>query len=651
MKRVLLAKEWTGMRPFVWLLVVLLLLDLIELGAADLQDLHRTHTLLGATSWIEDAVLSLLLAFAMGSGLLAREVEDGTLAFLDGLPVRRLDVFLAKLAVAWSCLFAYAVATPVLGGLLHLLLRHSIDEPIAASALGWVAVRYALLVAAGLALGVLFGFVRYLAWALLAVVAAAVMLLRSAQPRIASALDPTELLAGGWSTRGLGGDTLWVTAALTLACLLLAYRVFAGAGGAGMQRLARLAQHRAVVFVLCAAALVAVPVAIFQAQDGGQDTTSDDPGADDDVPVASAAQPAPKAAGGKGRAATPGVRKFVTTHYTFNIPAGRSVTEADLKAADAAFATAAAALSIEVTDPARIDVDLSGSIRHTAGLAAHNRIRITLEPGWHDTLVHETVHVMAGWIAGGEHARDLDRMSLFNEGLAHWAEPSYGRNAGQRAREQLALATLFRRNLLNQDTLLDNRTLERQLDWRLQYPLGAALIEVFVKRYGEEAPRRVLEALGRPAFPPELEGYELYRSAFQQAGFDLNLVLNDYALQLRRWSDAHGPAIDAMPRPRGLLVRAPGKAGIAVQLDRPLADGEQLVVQFRPRPDSRLEDVVAVDRFERLVHFGGRPVAWLPLAQVAGNQVCYQLGVRNRYYDMVEPWRCLPLAVAANIAF
>lgn len=646
MKRVLLAKEWTGMRPFAWLLAVLLLLDLLELGTSNLMALHRTHTLSDASAWVEDAVVTLLLSFALGSGLLAREAEDGTLAFLDGLPVRRFEIFLAKLAVAGTCLFAFAMATtPLLGGLLHLLLRHSIDEPIAASALGWLAVRYALLVAAGLALGVLFGFVRYLAWVLLALVAAAVVLLRSTQPRIADALDPTQLVAAGWSTQGLGGDTVWAIAALTLACLALAYRVFAGAGGGAMQRLARLAQHRGVVFALCAAALVAVPVALYQAQHAEGEGAETDDG---DVAAATAAQPAAKAGRPPAHAAGRAARKVVTAHYTFNIPAGRTVDAADLKAADGAFATAAEALSIEVTDPARIDVDLSGSIRHTAGQAAHNRIRINLEPGWHETLVHETVHVMAGWIAGGEHARDLDRMSLFNEGLAHWAEPSYRSDKALRAREQLALATLFRRKLLNQDVLLDNRTLERQLDWRLQYPLGAALIEVFVERYGNEAPRRVLEALGQPAFPPELEGYELYRSAFQQAGFDLNLVLNDYALQLRRWSDAAGPAIDAMARPRGLLVRAAGQAGIAVQLDRPLAHGEQLVVQFRPRPDSRLDDVVAVSRLQRDARFGGRPVAWLPLSQVAGNQVCYQLGVRNAFYDMVEPWRCLPLDVAAD---
>jgi len=644
MKRVLIAKEWAGVRPFVWLLVVMLLLGLLELCVADLQALHRTHTLFADTPWTEDAVLSLLLAFAMGSGLLAREVEDGTLAFLDGLPVRRRDVFLAKLLVAGGCLFAYAVATPVLGLLMVRLLRHSVDDPVAVSALGWLALRYVLLVAAGLGLGLLFGFVRYLAWALLAVFAAAIMLLRSVQPRLGTALDPTQLVTEGWATQGLGGDTVWAIALLSAACLGGAYFLFAGAGGAGMLRLAKLAQNRFVVFVLCAAAVIFLPVAIYLTQ------APEDDGDEDEVPVATApaaGATAPEAAHGAApaRGAGPRARKLVTAHYTFNIPAGGKVDEDELKEADDAFAAAAEALAIEPPDAPRIDVDLSGSIRHTAGLASHNRIRLSYDEDWYDTLVHETVHVMAGWIAGGERARGLDRMSLFNEGLAHWAEPSYRDDPGMRKREQLALATLFRRHLLSQDALLDNRTLERQLDWTLQYPLGAELVEVLVKRYGSDAPRRVLASLGRPDFPPELEGYELYRSAFQHAGFDLSLVLNDYALQLGRWSEEFAPVIDAMPRPRGLLVRAPGKVGIAVQLDRPLAKGERLAVQFRPRVDSRLDEVTRVNRLEQL---GGRPVAWLPLDQVAGNQVCYQLAVRNRSYGMVEPWSCLPLRVAAQ---
>lgn len=636
MRRVLMTKEWAGMRPFAWLLVVLVVLDLLELAAGDLQTWHRSFTLFSGTRWTESTVMSLLLSFAMGSGLLARELEDGTLAFLDGLPVRRSEVFLSKLMVASACLFAYAMASPLLGWALHAWLRHSVDEPIAAASVAWLALRYLLLLASSLALGLLFGFLRYLAWAMLAICAAAVLLLRSAWPRAGTALDPTQLIVDGWSTQGWGGDTVWTVAILTAACLAAAWLLFAGAGGIAMLRLARLAQHRGFMFVLGAAGfvalIVAISAAVYQSRDQGGDRDGD---ADEQVGGAPVA-----AAPVKGRPS-----KVVTAHYTFNIPAGRNIDERELKEADAAFDTAARALSVEIREAPLIDVDLAGSIRHTAGLASHNRIRVTLEPGWHNTLVHETVHVIESWLAGGERGRGLDKMSLFNEGLAHWAEPAYRSDADMRKQGNLAVAAMFRRHLLNQDELLDDRSLQRNIDWRLQYPLGAGLIEALVKRYGQDAPRRVLATLAQSDFPPALEGYELYRSAFQRAGFDLNLVLNDYALELKRWSEAFAPAIDSMPRPRGMLVREGSRVGIAVQLDTPLAKGQRLVVQFRPRADSRIDDVVAVERLEQRQ---GRPVAWLPLDQVAGNQVCYQVGVRSSLYDLVEPWSCLPLRAAAD---
>ena len=640
MNRVLVAKEWQGMRPFAWLLAVMVLLDLMELGASGLHAWHRTFTLFDGGRWTENAVLSLVLAFAMGSGLLARELEDGTLAFLDGLPVRRRDIFLAKLVVAGACLFAYAAATPALGWLLHAWLRHSVDVPIAAASAAWLATRYALLVLAALALGLLFGFLRYLAWALFAMAGAAVVVLRSAWPRVGTALDPTSLLAAGWSTQGWSGDTVWTFAALAAACLAASYLLFAGAGGIAMLRLARLAQRRAFVVAVCVAGALAVLVAFYLVRERVRNPP------DDDQPVAAmgtAASASASASTSAPAATRQRPRKFVTAHYTFNVPAGRAMPDAELKAADAAFDFAASALDIEIKDAPRIDVDLAGSIRHTAGLASYNRIRVNPEPGWHDTLVHETVHVIAGWLAGGERSRGLDRMSLFNEGLAHWAEPGFRGDAALRRQESLALATMFRRHLLNQGELLDDRSLQRKLDWRLQYPLGAGLIEALVKRYGTAAPRRVLATLAQPDFPPALEGLELYRSAFQRAGFDLSLVLHDHAQELQRASAAYADLIDRLPRPRGFLVRANGKAGIATRLDAPLGPGQELVVQFRPRIDSPIDDVVVVEHLEK---YGGNQVAWLPLDQVAGNQVCYQLAVRDRRFDMVEPWSCLPLWAA-----
>jgi hypothetical protein len=635
MKRVLIAKEWVGMRSFVWLLAALAIVSLADIAAGTLYALHRHHTLYEGGHWAVQGMLVLVLAFTLGAGLLARELEDGTLAFLDGLPLRRRDVFLAKLAVAGGCLFLFAIVEPVAGWLLHLALRHSVDEPVAAATLGALALRNVVLVGMGLGLGLLFGFVRNLAWALFAMACALVMVLRSAWPRAAAAIDPTGLVADGWATQGFGEETAWTVLGLALACLALAYGLFAHAGGATMARLARIAERRGVVPIAYAGAIVLLCVAAYAERDA--------PGADTDG-----------ASGAHGRdavvvdrpAARRAPRKIATAHYVFNVPAGMAIEERDLMAADRAFDSALKALSITMRGGEPIDVDLAGSVANTDGLAAHDRIRINVHPGWENTLVHETVHVVAERLAGEAHRGELYRMRVFNEGLARWAEPERRASAQRRGAEDLAVATVFRRRQLGQDNLLDADALARDLDWELAYPLGARLVDALVARYGGDAPVRVLLALNQAAFPRDLNGYELYRSAFQLAGFDLNLVLNDYALGLRRLDAAYGPVIDALPRPRGLLVRDDGRVGIAVQLDRQAASDEQFRVRFRPRDDSGRHELVVVRRLDRR---GARLVAWAPPAQVANDKICYQIGVATDFAVVYEPWSCLPLRVAARV--
>jgi hypothetical protein len=626
MKRVLIAKEWVGMRSFAWLLAALSVISLADIATGTLYALHRHHTLYEGHHWAVEAMPVLLLAFAHGAGLLARELEDGTLAFLDGLPLRRRDVFLAKLAVAGGCLSLFAIVEPVAGWLLHLALRHSVDEPVTAATLGALVLRNVVLVGMGLGLGLLCGFVRNLAWALFAMMCALVTVLRSAWPGAAAAIDPTALVADGWATRGFDGQAAWTVLGLALACLALAYGLFAHAGGASMARLARFAERRGVVPIAYAGAVALLCIAAYVGRDTpGPDTN----GAD----LAS------------GPATQRGARKVVSAHYVFNVPAGMAVEDHDLQAADRAYDGALKALSLSVRGMAPIDVDLAGSVENTDGLAGHNRIRINVHPGWENTLVHETVHVLADTIAGGAHRAELGRLRVFNEGLARWAEPQRRGSVQGRAAEDLAAATVFRRRQLGQDNLLDGDRLARDLDWELAYPLGAKLIDALVARYGSDAPVRVLAALSQSAFPRDLNGYELYRSAFQLAGFDLNLVLNDYASELRRLDAEYGLVIDALPRPRGLLVRDDVRVGIAVQLDRLAAGDGQFRVRFRPRDDSDKHELVTVQRLERR---NGRLVAWVPPAQVANDKVCYQIGVATGFAVMYEPWSCLPLRVAAR---
>jgi hypothetical protein len=624
--RALVAKELAAMRPFMLLLLILVSLTLYDIVAGRLVVSYGEMIRLGDWPWAVEGGFVLVLGFALGSGMLAREQEEGTLAFLDALPVARGTVFLTKLWLGGACVFLYAIVAPLLAWGVMLLLRRSLDVPVDAAALLPLLLRYAMLALFGVALGLLCGFTRQLSWLLLCALALPVATLQQAWPRLGSALDPTGLLAQGWATRG-HEEVFWASLALTVVFAGLAYLLYAGRGGTRMQRLALLGQNRKVEI-----GLYCLIVALFV----GFVVVSDRH--DDDEPDIADSSSSPEHER-HGR-----TRDVASAYYRFKVPPGTSFGAHELGRADRAYLYTAALLGVPVNGKATIDVDLSGSIKHTSGLASLNRIRMSMSDDWEDTLVHETMHVLAARAAGAERNRELEKMALLNEGLAHWAEPSRHRSAAQRARDELAVAVLMHRRQLSAALLLDDGAIERNLDWEMRYPLGAALIDTLVTRYGATAPLRVLRQLGEPSFPRDLSGYPLYQTAFQLAGYDLNLVMFDLAERLRALARTHAAAIEAMPRTRGMLVRRGEMVGIALAADRPLGPGQKLVLRTRPRDDSPVHLYTVRTQLDR---GGALPVGWVDSERIADSQVCFQGGVASGGRVAYEPWSCLPLGAAA----
>src|SRR5690606_14695879 len=130
----LLRKELREQRPFVLLVAFLVVLDLVYwmLQQFDMQALGLTIEELGT----ELAALLFFIAFAMGTGLLIREIDDRTLSFLDGLPLSRLRVFAVKVALASGVLLAYPLACVILRIAQHLVARQSLDHALHAPLLG-----------------------------------------------------------------------------------------------------------------------------------------------------------------------------------------------------------------------------------------------------------------------------------------------------------------------------------------------------------------------------------------------------------------------------------------------------------------------------------------------------------------------------------
>ena len=126
----LVRKELRELRPILVVAAFLLFLDCLE------WLIQRSSSSRGAVATeLSDfgpslAAMLFVLAFAVGTGLLVREIDDRTLAFLDGLPIGRGRVFGTKVATAAGVLLLYPVGHVLMLMGQHLLERQSLDHAL-----------------------------------------------------------------------------------------------------------------------------------------------------------------------------------------------------------------------------------------------------------------------------------------------------------------------------------------------------------------------------------------------------------------------------------------------------------------------------------------------------------------------------------------
>ena len=619
----LVRKELRDQLPFLVLGLFLSCMEAIDAlaGQPDMHPLSSTFRQLSDPS----VVFQLLLAFAMGTGLLVREQDDGTLRFLDGLPVTRTRLFASKLLVAFGVLAVYPTSRVALLALQHVASRSSLNPEIEPGLLAMAWGLMALLTLVGLSLGMVLGYLRSLAWASLAALAVALRLAGRIWPRVL-ALDPVELLEARLIGVRWAVSTEALLVQIGVAAVLSAVAAAAYAGhGARRSGPFTLALRRpvpsALVFVVTLALGVAA-VALYE-KDGGGD------------PEHGGGSAAPAV---KFPEAPPGF--LATRHYRFRYPAlsaGRALALA--ADADAAFERVAALLPAGARP---IDVDLSGSLEHTVGTAFWDRVR--MRPDAERPLVvlaHETAHVLARRLVGEGGARVLDEMPVLDEGIAEWiAYRTPGGGSEERESNELLIGVLFSRHELLLDEMVDFETLARKRDRDLEYPLGATLVDALVERHGEQSLRKLLDTLSRPDVPSDLEGLRLWQAAFQLAGYDLGAIVDVFFARAEAWAREREEVIAALPRVRGLVQ--PGRTRIEVRVlaDGDLPDGAEFAVRFRPGERSALRDY-------RVFRTKGGRVS-LDREYVAPDTVCFQPGLVTRRAILYEAWSCRPVRWAKD---
>jgi hypothetical protein len=618
----LVRKELREQRPFAAFGLFLAATELLDAAMDGLAAHPLARTWNGSCPAAYSMVM--LLAFAMGTGLLVREQDDGTLGFLDGLPLTRARMFGVKLLVGYLVLLSYPVANLVLQLLLHAAGRDELDAAFHLPVLSGQLALNAVLVLAALAMGMWLGFFRSLSWFLLAVLFVGLGYAQRQWPVLA-ALDPGELCAMPvvGARFELGAEDVagpLAEAAIALAC---AWWLFSGSAGWLQRALAEVPKRPVLSAVFAALTVAGGFFAVLANQRS-------------DKKAAPASTDAPTFSEGA-------LALRQTTHYRFHYPGASAAAAQQLaERADADFEEVHRRLGVAPGAP--IDADLSGSSENTDGTAFHERVRVALNATSRETLVHETVHVLARRVATSGDRNVWDRLTVFNEGLAHWVGRPYG-SPRRAVGDRLVAAALYARGEVVLDELMDEDKLAERRDRGVKYALGAALVEALVQRHGEGAVRKVLEAAATDTLRADLSGPTLYQAVFQLAGFDLALVFDDLFKVLEADKEALRATLDALPRPRALVVKADeGWFGIQPQVAHAPPEGWSVVVRFRPRPDSPLETYVT-----RTPSDDG--VAWRQRRDLARKEICFQAGLRSPHgVALYEPWQCLPLSSAQPVS-
>ena len=614
--RSLLWKEARSLVPFMALVLFFSLLSWVELFFVKFPDQYPLHELIRDND--TGAVMSFVIAFALASGLLMRERDDRTLDFLDALPVSRVQIFLAKFALALGALWLMPLSDLVFRIVVYYWSRTSLEMGLPWQMLLVMAFLEATSCFVFLSLGLALSFLRRYSLLVVGLLVCAYLLLREAQVPwvpLFNIFTLSDVVVQGRHCL-LPTRQFAVQASLGLVCAGLALGAFLIMGDSA-QRFADRARRRQGVVWLAGVGTVLVVVTWIGLLVYFVKKTADK----EQPAVYYTAWP-------RGRAQT--------ARFQFIYPENqRGLANQLLDQADGIEERVRRFLGAPAIP--RIEVDLSGSAPHTAGQAHWKKVQMDLAALAHEpeslaaVFGHETTHVYMDHESQSRLGEDFNSTRFFHEGLATYVEYRFFQSSNKLATLRRVAAMQRARQEVKFETLLDDSALSRKQDPDLVYPLGEVFLTALVRRYGEAAPGNAVRAVGRPNAPKDLKGFALWQDTLQACGYNLSDVVDAFFAELDRAVAEHRAFIDSLPRVRG-GVQVEGKR-IAVRATYAGQSPGTLVCRFRSRADDP-------ERFYEYPSADDGAVFRVTKAGFTERSFWYQLGWRvpGASQPIYEPW-------------
>ncbi len=558
-----------------------------------------------------------LFAAMTGANLLVSESNEGTLLFLDALPLSRTRIFCGKMCAGVAVL----LLTPLLSLAMDLLSaaaeHQSTSEPVAWLAMGSWFVQQCLAAIYLLCVAAMLSFARKWFALVVGFVFWGFLWLRVNDVPWSGLFDPHQLIA--YPDNGKGVHFPWRHAAAALG----ASAVSLGIAWLGFQTLGDGVQHATqrvrrwrFVSVLRFVGIALVPAVWIGAvvYFGNQFIGSPPP----EVGSVKAAE---------GSFATGQTKRY---DYVYREIQRKSAKELMAKA-DEIHDQVMTFLGASPV-PGRIVADLGGAVmEHAAGQTNWTKIRVPLglELPMHEleaVIGHETTHVYIEQLSNGAMMRQFDNARFFHEGLATFVEHKFFSTDEERQSMHRLAALAASRGKVPFPTLVSNDKLSKERDGTLAYPLGEVFCEALVATHGEEAPGKLLRAFARARAPAGLSGEALWRDAMQACGLSLDRVVAAYDAALDRAMTEEADFIATFPKLTAEVEAVGGEIVI-----RPKFEGEapgKIVCMLQPGLDLKF------------FHAGEDGVIRLPRSQFPGPKLRYAIGWSSKQlrWPLFEKW-------------
>ena len=573
----LIKKEYDALRPFVWLIIAIYAISfvmlLFEMPHLDSYPSVFEDSMSG--EFVKSIVL-FLMAIALTSGLLMREYDEGTIEFLDSLPLSRSQIFFSKTFVAFSVLSLFVWIEMAICLVLHFVARDSLEPGFHWQTVGILLALRLCQLSVMFSIGLAASFMRRFGWLAIGIVVVVFVVMKDRVP----AVEVLNFFA--YADPGFEGEhcvIAWkqLTTSLILAAVLMTFsfvmfrssdRIIASYNRMSNTRLG------GAFLILGSLGIATVSVVLWvMAAESDSLVEEDEPVGIDEVIVEYPSWNTSRAR---------------TEHFNAIFPANLSgKAEKILKQSDQVFDDVQQILGSEEENG--ILLDATSLIPRHAGLATWHTIRIDLNASDDiDTLLsilaHETAHVIMETMSERRLSDIFNNTRFWHEGVASYIEFHHF-NSENNIRDYYRQAAYMReRDEVEFEELMDNAKLVAKYDTLLTYSIGMIFVEALAKKHSEAAIGKVVKAINRPDAPKDLTGMEFWRDTFQSCGFSLDEVINTFFERLDEEVDKQHDWLQSIPEIKANYWE--DEDWIVVGVDWKPKDGWEPICRFRQTEDA-----------------------------------------------------------------